>query len=85
MRITTRHPASCYGLPVILDETGAVMEYGPGIKAVLGVLGWTQGRFAEAAGKSLPTAKKYCQGAMVPGAEALNVLADALAEMEGDD
>lgn len=78
MRITTNHPASSYGLPVILDDDGQVMDYGPGLKAVRKRLGWTQVELGVRTNKSIQSVKKYESGEIPTPAEVLNVLGDEL-------
>ena len=82
MKITTDHAASSYGQPVILDDRGRLMDYAPGLTAVLAKLGWSRATLAERTGRSLRTAEGWFAGRPVP-AEALNVLADALRLLEG--
>lgn len=81
MKITCNHSASSYGQPVILDDSGAVMDYGSGMTAALKKLGWTRAEFAERCGYRPRGVEKFWQGAPVP-ASALNVLALALGEGE---
>lgn len=78
MRITTDHPASSYGVPVILDDAGELMDYGHGIREALSVLGWTRREFADRAGKSLSTIDRwlYADGTVDP--VALYILRDAI-------
>ncbi len=78
MTITTNHTASSYGLPVILDDVGKVMDYADGIREARKRLGWTQAEAAEAAGKSVRSVKLYEAGGQAPPAEYLNVLFDSL-------
>ena len=74
MIITTNHSSSSYGMPVILADHGAVMDYGPGIKAIRGKLGWSTQQLADACGVSRRTVEGWEQGRM-PTAAALNVMA----------
>jgi hypothetical protein len=88
MRITTRHSRSSYGIPVILDDRGQVMDQVPGLAAVLARLGWTRADLAARTGNSPRTVEAWFQGVAAPAgrvaprrpvpAEALNVLRDAL-------
>jgi ribosome-binding protein aMBF1 (putative translation factor) len=73
MKITCDHSASSYGIPVILDDRGLVMDYGPGIKAARAALGLTAAQLAETCGVSERTMNGWEQGRM-PSAAALNVL-----------
>lgn len=83
MRITCKHPASSYGIPVILDDGGDVMDYAPGLSAVLQRIGWSREQAAQAAGyKSARSIEKFWQG-VPPSAQLLNVLAVQL-EAHGD-
>lgn len=77
--ITTQHSASSYGLPVVLDERGRLMDPSPGVRACLAALGWTQQEFAERCGVKLRTVEHWLTTGLVPAAT-LNVLRDALAE-----
>ena len=82
MRITTDHPASSYGMPVILDDDDTPLDYAPGVKAVRSRLGLSVAQLAEACGKSRRTAEGWEQGRMPP-AEALNVMAGLLERRGG--
>lgn len=73
MRVTTQHPASSYGQPVILADDGSVMDYAPGIKAVRAKLGWSTQQLADACGVSRRTVEGWEQDRM-PTAAALNVM-----------
>jgi len=80
MTITTQHSASSYGLPVILDDRGRLMDPAPGVRACLARLGWTQPVFAEKCGVKLRTVEHWLGTGLIP-ANALNVLRDALEEV----
>jgi hypothetical protein len=82
MQITTQHPASEYGVPVILDDAGGVMDPAPGLAAALARLGWSRATLAERTGYSRRTVEGWFVGRPVP-ASALNVLADALRKEGG--
>lgn len=74
MRVTCHHSASSYGVPVILDDGGALMDYGPGLTAILDCLGWSRAQFADHCGyKSARSVEKFWQG-VVPPATTLNML-----------
>jgi len=75
MKITTDHSSSSYGQPVILSDSGGVMDYSPGIKAVRAKLGLTTQQLADACGVSRRTVENWEQGRM-PTTAALNVMAD---------
>lgn len=82
MRVTTDHAASSYGVPVILDDRGRVLDYGPGVRAVLERLGWDKHAWAAASGASVRTVEGWLMGRPpVPPANALNVLGDALRQL----
>lgn len=73
MRVTTNHPSSSYGVPVILDDRGAVMDYAPGIKAIRAKAGLTTQALADLCGVSRRTVEGWEQGRM-PTVAALNVM-----------
>lgn len=77
MRVTTDHSSSSYGIPVILDDRGRVMDYGPGVRAVLERLGWGKHTAAERCNVSIRTVEGWFQGRM-PLVSALNVFRDEL-------
>lgn len=96
MRITTQHARSSYGIPVILDDDGEVMDQIPGLTLALERLGWSRATLAEKCGVSARTVEAWFQTVTVPPgrvaprrpipAESLNVLRDALlAAGEPDD
>lgn len=73
MKVTTNHPASSYGVPVILNDRGAVMDYAPGIKAIRAKAGLTTQALADLCGVSRRTVEGWEQGRM-PTVAALNVM-----------
>lgn len=75
MKITCNHPQSSYGVPVILNDQGAVMDYADGMTEVLKRIGWTRKQAAEAAGYSPRTIERFWAQGEVPSAQFLNVLA----------
>ena len=77
MRVTTDHAASSYGVPVILDDDGQVVDSGPGIKAALERLGMSRAEFAASCGVSVRTVEDWIYGRSTSAA-ALNVLAALL-------
>jgi len=78
MRITCNHSQSSYGIPVILTDSGEVMDYGPGLTAALQKLGWSRADLATHCGYSGPrSVEKFWQG-VVPPATTLNMLGVAL-------
>ncbi|MFT3992511.1 MAG: helix-turn-helix transcriptional regulator [Luteolibacter sp.] len=74
MRVTTKHPASSYGMPVIIDG-GRVVDYATGIKAIRAKLGWSKQQLADACGVSPRTVEGWEMG-RPPTAAALNVISD---------
>ena len=78
MRVTTNHSSSSYGVPVILDDRGRVMDYAPGIKAVRAKLELSTQDLADKCNVSRRTVEGWEQGRM-PDAAALNVMAQLLA------
>ena len=81
MQITCHHPASSHGIPVILDDAGAPMDYAPGLVEVLARLGWSRSEFAARCGYSSRSVEKFFQS-LVPPAATLNLLSVALLEVE---
>jgi len=78
MKITTNHAASSYGLPVILDKNGTLLDYPEGLTQALTTLEWSRNQFAVRAGyKSSRSIEKWWQ-ALPPSAKGLNVLKEAL-------
>ena len=75
MTITTNHPYSSYGQPVILDGSGAVMGYPEGIRAIRETLAHTQAEFAQALGVTKSAVEKWESGVNMPSAKALNAIA----------
>jgi ribosome-binding protein aMBF1 (putative translation factor) len=78
MKITCDHPTSSYGIPVILDDAGNVIDYAPGVKAVRGRLGLTAEQLAEHCGYSVRSVNSWEQGRSPVTASALNVMASLL-------
>ncbi len=78
MRVTIDHPSSSYGMPVILDDRGRVMDYAPGIKAARGKLGFTAAALADQLGVSERTVNGW-EGGRMPTAQALNMIGKLLA------
>jgi DNA-binding transcriptional regulator YiaG len=64
MQVTTDHPASSYGQPVILADDGSVMDYSPGIKAIRAKTGMTTQQLADAVGVSRRTVEGWEMGRM---------------------
>jgi hypothetical protein len=83
MKITTKHASSSYGLPVILDDSGRVMDYVPGLKAVAQKLGLAGARdIATLCGVSINTVYGWQAGKPIAAAP-LNALGDALERLTG--
>lgn len=78
MRVITDHPASSYGQPVILDDSGQVVDYATGIKAIRDKCGLITQALADLCGVSRRTVEGWEQGRM-PTAAALNVMATLVA------
>lgn len=78
MTITTQHPASSYGMPIILDNAGAPMDYADGIRALRKRHGWNCAALGEICGVSARTVEGWEQGRRQPDAAALNAIRDAI-------
>lgn len=74
MKITTDHPASARGTPVMLDDSGAVIGTAAGVKLLRERLGLSTTQFGEATGFSRRTVEGWEQG-RAPTAAALNAMA----------
>lgn len=74
MVITINHSASSYGQPVILSDSGEVMDYAPGIKEIRETASLTTQELADLCGVSKRTVEGWEQGRM-PTAAALNIMA----------
>jgi DNA-binding transcriptional regulator YiaG len=80
MKITTNHPASSFGVPVILDNYGNPLDYAEGLRRArysLCLSTVEMGRFCGVSGR---TVEGWEQGRLIPVA-ALNVLS-ALVEAD---
>lgn len=81
MTITCNHSSSSYGVPVILDDSGGVLDYAEGLTETLKRLGWSREQAAIAAGyKGARSIEKFWQG-VPPSAQLLNVLGVALDDL----
>lgn len=79
MKITTDHPASSYGTPVILDDSGDPLGYGPGIRAVRRRLGLVNpGELGSRLGVSGRTVEAWEQGKLMPAAKRLWMLKELM-------
>ena len=74
MKVTTHHPSSSYGQPVILADDGSVMDYAPGIKAIRDKAGMTTQQLADQIGVSRRTVEGWESG-RTPSTLALRALA----------
>lgn len=78
MRITTDHPASSFGVPVVLDDDGEPMGYADGVKLIRDRLGLRAADLAERCGVSARTVEGWEQGRHAVPAAALNVMAELI-------
>lgn len=74
MRVTTDHPSSSYGQPVILDDAGQLMDYPAGIRAIRLLLADTQAEFAARLGVSKRAVESWEGGQRIPSAKTLNAI-----------
>ena len=74
MTVTTEHPRSSYGVPVIQDDSGNPMDYAEGVKAVRKHLGLNVASLAGECGVSPRTVEGWEQGRRMPDAAALNIM-----------
>lgn len=77
MKITTQHPYSHHGVPVILSDISAYMPHAEGIRAIRRHLSLSVRDLAARCGVSPRTVEGWEQGRPVPAA-ALNVMGDLL-------
>ena len=77
MKITIDHPASSYGIPVILDDAGNLVDYAPGIRAIRTKLGLNTAQLGSEIGVSGRTIENWEQGRL-PSASSLLRLAHLL-------
>jgi DNA-binding transcriptional regulator YiaG len=73
MQITINHPASTYGVPVILDDAGHPLDYADGFRRCRYRLNMSTVEIGKHLGASGRTVEGYEQGRTIPVA-ALNVL-----------
>jgi transcriptional regulator with XRE-family HTH domain len=83
MKITTRHPRSTHGVPVILSDAGQVINYARGIALTLDLCNITPAEIAARTGVSKRCIDHYIKGRRIPSAAFLNVLRDALEDATG--
>ena len=82
MQITTRHPASKYGHPVIINDAGTVLDIKDGLFLALQTLGWSRADLAAQTGISKRTIENYFIDRGKVQVHVLNVLKDALEDLE---
>lgn len=80
MRITSEHPASSYGFPVILDDDDQPLEYPEGFQAARHRLQLTTAELGELVDRSPRTIEDYEQGRRNIPAEVLYALGYLLDE-----
>jgi DNA-binding transcriptional regulator YiaG len=73
MKITLHHPASSYGVPVILDDAGDVMTYPAGLKLIRARFGLSVRDVGALCDVSPRTVESW-EGNRPPSAAALNAL-----------
>lgn len=78
MNITTNHPQSSYGIPVILSDDGNPLDYAGGVKALRARLNLSRAELAAACNVSHRTVEAWEQGRLMVDAAALNVMGDLL-------
>ena len=78
MKITTNHPQSSYGIPVIIDDAGQIMDYGPGVKSIRKKLGLNTMYFGSLIGVSGRTVEGWEQGKRMPGKPELMLMAQLI-------
>lgn len=78
MQITISHPASSFGVPVILDDSGLLLEYADGFRRCRYRLNMSTVEIGKHLGVSGRTVEGYEQGRTIPVA-ALNVLGQLMA------
>lgn len=84
IKITTDHPKSILGTPVILStHNGELLDYPRGMKIALFFIGWSKKELAVKSGyKSERSLEVFLQGRKNPPAKVLNVLKQGLEEYE---
>lgn len=78
MKITIEHPASSYGMPVILNYVGQVMSYKEGIKTLRRSKGLSVQQLGAICGVSHRTVQGWESGKL-PSAAAMNAMSNLLA------
>jgi DNA-binding transcriptional regulator YiaG len=77
-RVTTDHAASSYGVPVIVDDAGQVLDTAIGVRAVRRALGLSTAELGEALGCSRRTVENWEQSRNAPEVPTLYRLAELL-------
>ena len=80
MQITINHPASSFGVPVILDDSGHPLDYADGFRRCRYRLNMSTVEIGKYLGASGRTVEGYEQGRTIPVA-ALNVLGQLVAAL----
>jgi len=80
MQITINHPASSFGVPVILDDSGQPLDYADGFRRCRYRLNMSTIEIGKHLGASGRTVEGYEQGRTIPVA-ALNVLGQLMAAL----
>jgi DNA-binding transcriptional regulator YiaG len=78
MKITTDHPGSSYGRPVILGDTGEPLDDAPGVRAARAALGMSTAELGTACGYSGRTVEDWEQGRRTVPTAALYVMRNLL-------
>ena len=73
MKITIDHPASSYGVPVMLDDDGSVLPYAKGIRMIRKRLRLSTSDLGAMCGVSARTIEQW-EYKRLPHAAALNVM-----------
>lgn len=80
MQVTTKHPKSSKGHPVIVSDDGQIMDPILGFRALIKTVGWTRTRVAHECGVAVRTIHGWCSTTNPP-ISALNVLGSELERM----
>jgi len=80
MTITLDHPSSEYGVPVALDDDGALLAPNEGLQKAQELLGWTNIELAERTNKKIRMIVHYRKGTHAIPADVWNVLSHHLSK-----
>lgn len=80
MKVSKNHPAAIYGRPVFLDDSGTVVGYREGLKALRTFWGWSRDELAGFLNVSPRTVESWEQGLRVPGERHLLRLYELMGE-----